>query len=66
MLLTEPFTGLQERFVEVTHHEVNDPTMCVTDIALVTVLGTIERERRIAVVMKRTECLVVAHGEPEG
>ena len=40
--------------------------MCIADEAAVAVLGTIERERRIAVVMKRTECLVVAHLEPEG
>ena len=61
MLLTEPFTGLQERFVEVTHHEVNDPTMCIADETAVAVTATMEGEGRIAVVMKRTECLVVAH-----
>ena len=66
MFFTEPLAGFEEVLVQILHHQVDDSTMGITDIALVAVLAAMESERRMIVRMERTERFVVAHGEPQG
>ena len=66
VLICQPLAGFDEAEVEVVHHQVNGATMSITDIALVAVAATVESEAGMLVSMERTECLMVAHLEPQG
>ena len=60
-MVVEPATSVKEAVMEVVHNQVNGSSMGIADEATVAVTATVERQRGVTVVMKRTECLVVAH-----
>ena len=65
-MVVEPAASVKEAVVEVVHHEVNDSSVSVTDIALVTVLANVKSQRGIRVIVKRAQGLVASHRQPQG
>lgn len=65
MLVGKPLTGIAEVLAKLLHGEGDGVAMCSAGIAAEGVARRAERERGMAVGMKRTEGLVAAHRETE-
>ena len=65
MLVRQPPACLDERFSEDMHREVDGSSVGIAHKAFVGVPPHVEGERRMAVGMKRTECLVFLHLQSE-
>ena len=66
VLICQPLASFQERLVEIPHHEVNNSSMSITNIALVAVAATVECEAGMLIRMERTQGLMVTYLEPQG
>ena len=63
MIAGKPSTGLEERFAEVTHHEVDGAAVGIADEAAEGVAATIVGEAGVMVVVERAEALVACDAE---
>ena len=63
MIAGKPSTGLGERFVKVTHHEVDGAAVGIADEATEGVAPTVVGETGVMVVVERAEALVACDAE---